>query len=93
MYYVSKNDSKDFLSPVAFRHCGNSKRADLLKEYRALSLKEMVNIADAASAWTDLPEGWYVDIARAINVDIDDEKYEDLENLIDDAREFLEANN
>ena len=88
-YYVNKKYPKNFINSHAFMECGNEKREELIKAYRELTLKEMIDIADTTQSWNDLPPEWYEAIADEIGANINDERYSDLQELIDDAKKFI----
>lgn len=82
IYYI--NDENDIISSEAFIDCGNETRDRLCKEYRELTLEEMVKMADEATTWDAYDPEWYERIAELADLNIDD--YEDLDGLIEDAK-------
>lgn len=82
IYYI--NEENDIISSEAFINCGNEMRDRLCKEYRELTLEEMVKMADEANTWDEYDPDWYDRIAELADLNIDD--YDDLDNLIEDAK-------
>lgn len=83
IYYI--NDENDIISSQAFENCGNEMRNRLFREYRELTLEEMIEIADETNTWDELDPEWYERIAELAELDIDD--YNDLYNFIEEAKE------
>lgn len=82
IYYI--NDENDIISSEAFIDCGNEMRDRLFREYRELTLEEMVKMADDANTWDEYDPDWYERIAELADLDIDD--YDDPDDLIEDAK-------
>lgn len=78
------NYENDMISSEAFINCGNEMRDRLYKEYRELTLEEMVKMADEANTWGEYDPDWYERIAELADLNIDD--YDDLDDLIEDAK-------
>lgn len=60
-------------------------RNRLFREYRELTLKEMIEMADETNTWDELDPEWYERIAELTDLDLDD--YNDLYNFIEEAKE------
>lgn len=82
IYYI--NDENEIISSEAFINCGNETRDRLFREYRELTLEEMVKMADEANTWDEYDPEWYEHIAELADLSFDD--YEDLGDLIEDAK-------
>ena len=82
IYYI--NEENDIISSRAFENCGNEMRNRLFREYRELTLEEMIEIADETNTWDELDPEWYERIAELAGLDIDE--YDDLSDLIEDAK-------
>lgn len=83
IYYI--NEENNIISSEAFINCGNEMRDRLCKEYRELTLEEMIEMADETNTWDEYDPEWYERIAELAELDIDE--YDDLSDLIEDAKE------
>ena len=79
-YYI--NDENEIISSEAFIDCGNEMRNRLNKEYRELTLEEMVKMTDDAPAWNCFEPEWYECMAEEAGLDLDD--YNEIEEFIED---------
>ena len=82
IYYI--NGENEIISSEAFINCGNEMRDRLCREYRELTLEEMIAMADEANTWDEYDPEWYEKIAELTELNIND--YDDLSNLIKDAK-------
>lgn len=82
IYYI--NEENDIISSEAFINCGNEMRDRLCKEYRELTLEEMIAMTNETNTWDEYDPEWYERIAELAELNIDD--YDDLSDLIEDAK-------